>query len=251
MAVDRDDILWSVEVPDKDDDDRTVSEWDEPMLEIGVSAAGEWVDIKTGQPVPENTVATRLFDRGPARPLRDHITDEEYRSNPLTATTTTSTMTAITPAGRPIGFTAPLFKQYPHKNYDNIAKNLWQGAYPTVRANHKFKAILNTADFGAKYEVGDDVKTLAVSFYDDPSGLRNPDINLVELLADWVNERRAEGPVLVHCHMGLNRSGLVVAAALIREGMAPGKAIMTVRNRRADALFNGAFVGLLFQVRPK
>ena len=40
----------------------------------------------------------------------------------------------------------------------------------------------------------------------------------VDAIARWVNECRKSGPVLVHCQAGLNRSGLVVARALVLAG---------------------------------
>ena len=53
---------------------------------------------------------------------------------------------------------------------------------------------------------------------------------------------RASGRVLVHCVQGLNRSGLVVAAALVRDGADVVDAVRTLRKRRGnDALSNTNF----------
>ena len=53
---------------------------------------------------------------------------------------------------------------------------------------------------------------------------------------------RQSGRVLVHCFQGLNRSGLVVAAALVREGVSVIDAVRTLRARRGnDALSNTNF----------
>jgi protein-tyrosine phosphatase len=69
-----------------------------------------------------------------------------------------------------------------------------------------------------------------------------PDAKVLEDLADWVNEKRALGPTLVHCQAGLNRSALVAGLALIRSGMAPRDAIALLRQKRSsDVLFNKAF----------
>ncbi|MFC7304835.1 dual specificity protein phosphatase family protein [Streptomyces monticola] len=52
--------------------------------------------------------------------------------------------------------------------------------------------------------------------------------------------------VLVHCYSGYNRSGLVIAAALIADGHTADEAIRLIRARRSPyALHNDVFVGYL------
>ena len=52
--------------------------------------------------------------------------------------------------------------------------------------------------------------------------------------------------VLVRCQAGLNRSGLVTALILIKDGQTPEAAISRIRNNRGDyALFNESFVNWL------
>ncbi len=52
--------------------------------------------------------------------------------------------------------------------------------------------------------------------------------------------------VLVRCQAGLNRSGLVTALILIKDGHSPVEAINLIRNNRGDhALFNESFVNWL------
>jgi protein-tyrosine phosphatase len=64
----------------------------------------------------------------------------------------------------------------------------------------------------------------------------------VDELAAWVNNRRQEGPVLVHCQAGLNRSSLVAARALMLGGMTADEAITLLRSKRSPAcLCNPAF----------
>jgi protein-tyrosine phosphatase len=73
-----------------------------------------------------------------------------------------------------------------------------------------------------------------------------PDSVMLVALADLVRDLRKAGKqVLVHCAGGINRSGLLAAASLIRDGMAPGDAIRTVRDRRPGALSNQQFIRLL------
>jgi protein-tyrosine phosphatase len=55
--------------------------------------------------------------------------------------------------------------------------------------------------------------------------------------------------VLVHCAAGINRSGLLSAAALIRGGEDPDEAIRIVRDARAGALNNPNFVEMLHDPR--
>jgi protein-tyrosine phosphatase len=57
-----------------------------------------------------------------------------------------------------------------------------------------------------------------------------------------VNACRRRGPTLVHCTAGVNRSALIVAAALIQEGMDAAPAIALLRAKRGpDVLFNQNF----------
>lgn len=68
------------------------------------------------------------------------------------------------------------------------------------------------------------------------------------LVADAVRDGRR---VLVRCSGGLNRSGLVVATALIGLGRTPGEAIALVRAARGPwALINPAFVAALDRLTP-
>ncbi|MGH3999980.1 MAG: protein-tyrosine phosphatase family protein [Pseudonocardiaceae bacterium] len=75
-----------------------------------------------------------------------------------------------------------------------------------------------------------------------------PERAVLVALADLVNDlRRARKRVLIHCAGGINRSGLLSAAALMRDGMSASKAIETVRLRRPGALNNREFVRLLIE----
>ncbi|MFE2628709.1 protein phosphatase [Streptomyces sp. NPDC059374] len=66
-------------------------------------------------------------------------------------------------------------------------------------------------------------------------------------LADAVTEALdAERRVLVRCYHGYNRSGLVVAQALVRRGHSADRAIRLIRSRRSPwALHNELFVDYL------
>jgi hypothetical protein len=77
-----------------------------------------------------------------------------------------------------------------------------------------------------------------------------PPFSTLRSLADLVEDLRADGKrVLIHCAAGINRSGLLSAAALIRGGHDPAEAIALVRQARSGALNNQNFVELLHDPR--
>lgn len=73
---------------------------------------------------------------------------------------------------------------------------------------------------------------LAVMLLDDP----RQSCEMVDGIAAWVNTCRAQGPTLVHCQAGLNRSGIVVARALMLDGMSADDAITLLRDQRCPAV---------------
>lgn len=75
--------------------------------------------------------------------------------------------------------------------------------------------------------------TMTVRMYD---AARKPNVEQVKAIASWVNMNRRTGPVLVHCQAGLNRSGLITAAALILDGMTATDAIALLREQRSPAV---------------
>lgn len=73
---------------------------------------------------------------------------------------------------------------------------------------------------------------------------------LDELSDHVVSELAAGRKVLVRCAGGLNRSGLVAALTLVKQGRAPDEAIDLVRAARGPwALCNGAFVRYIKSLR--
>lgn len=120
----------------------------------------------------------------------------------------------------------------------HIEGNLWVGSCPDSRLPDFFEYVLNLYQ-SVPYDTHPNtvVRTQAM---DDSDVI--PDEELLEDLADWVNEKRALGPTLIHCQAGLNRSALIAGLALIRSGMAPKDAIALLREKRSlDVLFNRAF----------
>ncbi|MDF2977965.1 MAG: putative protein phosphatase [Actinomycetospora sp.] len=77
-----------------------------------------------------------------------------------------------------------------------------------------------------------------------------PAFTTLRSLADLVDDLRQDGKrVLIHCAAGINRSGLLSAAALIRGGHDPDEAIELVRRARTGALNNPNFVDILHDPR--
>jgi len=132
--------------------------------------------------------------------------------------------------------------------WNEVAPGLWQGGHdvriPSTRAcvvTDEFDLVVSLTareGYGPADGVEHVVVRLADAAVDGPTGAR------VEEAADLVRTAVAAGRrVLVRCSGGLNRSGLVVAAALIRDGAAPTAAIDAVRRARGPyALTNPAFV---------
>lgn len=120
-----------------------------------------------------------------------------------------------------------------------ITDDLWQGGHPYLGVPDEFTAILNLYPWGDPYHRRKGVDLRVVKMLDAATV---PDRDLLIELADWINERRVGGLVYVHCQAGLNRSGLVTALALIREGMTAEEAISLLREKRSPAvLFNRTF----------
>jgi protein-tyrosine phosphatase len=85
-----------------------------------------------------------------------------------------------------------------------------------------------------KYELHEDVlQRLEFAMYDQRGAVNG---DLVAEVAGLINEMRSSGTVLVHCQAGLNRSGLVTAAALVLDGWTAGAAISHLRARRGPAV---------------
>lgn len=121
-----------------------------------------------------------------------------------------------------IPFACPLITQ--------VEGNLWQGGVPPIEVPPYFQFVLSLYPW-EKYKVPETTTIRREFLYDSDEV---PFI--VPELARWVNEKRKIGPTLVHCQAGLNRSALVVAVALVLEGMSPTEAIMLLRERRSPAV---------------
>ena len=87
----------------------------------------------------------------------------------------------------------------------------------------------------------------------DDAAITDIDLNRLRQAVEFGYDRWKQGDrVLVRCQAGLNRSGLVLALILIKDGLTPSEAIAQIRqNRGEDALFNNNFHNWLMQEGEK
>lgn len=114
-----------------------------------------------------------------------------------------------------------------------VATNLWQGGCQDglvlpVEIKHMLSLYVSES-----YTVEHKLRTRhEVQMYD----ASDQSMAQVDRWARWVNARRKTGPVLVHCQAGLNRSGLIVARALMMEDAeyyTADEAIEELRSKRS------------------
>lgn len=129
-----------------------------------------------------------------------------------------------------------------------IDGNLWQGGCQDGLILPEFIEHVVSLYPWEQYTVRHELKSsLTVRMYDST----DQGMAQVDAIAAWVNTAAADGPVLVHCQAGLNRSSLVVARALMLRGLPSGDAIGLIRERRSPAcLCNPSFVAHLVGLDP-
>ena len=135
--------------------------------------------------------------------------------------------------------------------WNEVVPGLWQGGHD-VRGGSETAAII-TDQFDSV------VSLTARPGYGPPDGVTHQVLRFADAGLDYFLEQRldelsdhvvaemeAGRTVLVRCAGGLNRSGLVIGLALIKQGRTPEEAIDLVRAARGPwALCNGAFVRYL------
>lgn len=147
--------------------------------------------------------------------------------------------------------TAPRYAiEYPTELWSEILPGLWQGGTDDEDIHNQFeKPMITKKDFDTVVTayawanpVDWFVKEIRFCFYDstvegnfDPKEL----MPIVESAHyDWKNGKR----VLIRCQAGLNRSGLITALILMRDGYTAEEAIQLLRKTRSGwVLFNGRF----------
>lgn len=136
-------------------------------------------------------------------------------------------------------FSCPLVTQ--------VEGNLWQGGCRDgVELGGFFKHIISLYPWERFNPQGELRTFVEIRLFDGP---RVPNEKQLHALADLINVARADGPTLVHCQAGLNRSGLVTGLALVKAGMKAEEAIALLRKSRCPAvLCNKAFEQYLLTV---
>lgn len=133
-------------------------------------------------------------------------------------------MSGVTTHGH-IHFSVPFISE--------VHYNLWNGGCEEGLVLPKSIKHLISLYQWEKYTVNHDLdSSLTVKMYDSLDG---PADEQIIALARWVNVCREMGPVLVHCQAGLNRSGMVVATAMMLAGLTAEEAIGRLRDKRSKA----------------
>ena len=145
--------------------------------------------------------------------------------------------------------------------YSEILPGLWQGGthdfdtlefpkqYPIWNQKKDFDCVATL--YAVANPVGWGISERRFGFPDSALDENNlPDIHA---MADWVyGEWKSGKKVLVRCQAGWNRSGLVTALVLLKDGYKPEEAVDLIRVRRSPhALSNTYFVRYLENLTSK
>lgn len=154
--------------------------------------------------------------------------------------------------------TRPVYPVMPRDLWSETLPNLWQGGTLDRWAGDDWANQTNTigkhkirkSDFDCVYTLYADaepadwfVKELRFGFWDSRSMAElDPTKDLLDIVKMAHKDWKSGNKVLIRCQAGLNRSGIVMALVLIREGYAPADAITLMREKRSEAvLCNQAF----------
>ena len=150
-------------------------------------------------------------------------------------------------------------KLYSEPLWSEVLTGLWQGGTHDLDVEKQLKVpMITTKDFDTvitMYAYANPVDWFVKEFR---YGVWDSDINkmnteeLLDLVriahSDWKRGKK----VLIRCQAGWNRSGLITALVLIRDGMDAREAIDLIRKNRSDsALCNRSFEKFLIEQDPK
>lgn len=135
----------------------------------------------------------------------------------------------------------PLYTM-PEQPWNKIWGNLHQGEQPRRFVNPYFTYVVSCVD-DDEYQLTHRQERVNYAFGDHGA---LPDMIAVEGMARIALAWLRKGPTLVHCHVGWNRSGLVLGLAMVMAGVAPEKAIAMMRKKRSTGcLSNHVFANWL------
>ena len=144
------------------------------------------------------------------------------------------------PAGIIIDFDAPLIS--------HLEGNLWQGGCSDgLVLPDGFRHVVSLYPW-EQYTIQHELRSVHLHFLLDSDETVPP---IVHDIAAWVDACEREGPTLVHCQQGLNRSSLILGLVLMRRGRSADQAIELIRKMRSPAcLFNRTFEAYLRAQAP-
>jgi protein tyrosine phosphatase len=150
-------------------------------------------------------------------------------------------------------------RRYYDPLWSEVLNGLWQGGTDDLDVDRQLKVpMITPKNFDTVITMYADANPVDWFVKEFRYGVWDSDINkmnveelfdIVRLAhADWKRGKR----VLIRCQAGWNRSGLITALVLIREGMGAREAIDLIREKRSEwALCNKSFEKFLIEQDPK
>lgn len=122
--------------------------------------------------------------------------------------------------------------------FSHIGENMWMGGCPVSELPPMTRFVVSLFPW-QPYQVPQGITVLNAWLQDVDE---MPEIGEIVAIARWISSVRRLGTVFVHCQAGLNRSGLVLALAMIVDGASPELAIGHLRAQRSEwVLCNSTF----------
>lgn len=128
--------------------------------------------------------------------------------------------------------------------YTHIEGNLWMGGcHNDVILPDDFRFVVSMYPW-EKYRLGPNTERFEYAMYDsnevDAPMVEEASNKLVDLM-HLANQSIMRPRVLVHCQAGLNRSGIVAALALMKNGRTAREAIGLLREKRDEGVLCNHF----------
>lgn len=117
----------------------------------------------------------------------------------------------------------------------HIVGNLWIGSSPEGEVPDPIVNIVQCCPLRGSYKIKSNQVHVKGYLFDADE---LPDMVELQRLVDIATKMVKEGPTLIHCKGGLNRSGLVASMVLMNLLYAPRYAISTLREMRSEHVLN-------------